>query len=80
MVVFLPSLGKIFRRTVCPLTLISTRFPCPQHYRQRAENGQPLTLWARFAAIEYARLAMEEEMREQEQAQSNFEGSGGWSN
>jgi len=48
--------------------------------QQRAENGQPLTLWARFAAIEYARLAMEEEMREQEQAQSNFDGANGWSN
>jgi len=33
-----------------------------------------MTLWARFAAIEYARLAMEEEMREQEQVQAAANG------
>jgi len=44
--------------------------------QQRTEAGQVMTLWARFAAIEYARLAMEEEMREQEQVQV----TNGWSN
>ena len=43
-------------------------------FRQRTEGGQLMTLWARFAAIEYARLAMEEEMREQEQVQAAANG------
>ena len=40
-----------------------------------------MTMWARYAAMEYARLAMEEEMREQEQSiasMGDVQGYGGY--
>ena len=46
--------------------------------KQQKNEAGSITMWARYAAMEYARLAMEEEMREQEQAIAQMDGQGGY--
>ena len=61
------SPGLLLVNTPCSVTSHAAETHCFTHLLPLQEREQPgLTDWDRFAKVEYARLAMEEEGQEQE--------------